>query len=210
MSHRRAPAKKTPAKKRPRASSSSPAPAPAKPPARRKGTRGRPKAGEQLADGVVGVTFHKPSGKWRIRYVRGGKERDIYRDHEDQAHERAAELQLELAGAAPHVANPDGREELVPKGQGIARDDWARLLWKWADKVDNAPTNDDHRATLRTLSSAATAASKFTDAASRLAKIEELERRIAELTRGRKAGQLRDADDPERGAPDRASGAILQ
>jgi hypothetical protein len=70
-------------------------------PARRKGSVGRPPKGEQLGDGVIGVSPHAKG--YQIRYVQGGKRRYTYRKTK-----RAADL-LELDQVEHFVGEPGSR-----------------------------------------------------------------------------------------------------
>jgi hypothetical protein len=128
---------------------------------------GRPK----LGDRVVGVSPHK-HGKWRVKYVQGGKERTRYYGSEETATEAAAQLQLQLLGppAASGLTVDDAAAE--------KRQDWNESLEFFRDKIRQEPGNPVWQDAMKSTATGASAAAKLIDAESRLRRIEALEREM--------------------------------
>ena len=164
-------------------------------PHRRKATRGRPKAGESVSDGVSSVSFHSGRNLWQIVYFVGGKRNTAYRVKEKSAQSYAAKLHARLStdDAAPTID--------IPVGRGLDREDWAGGLWSLATHIVRDPSNEEYQRALKAVSAGAAAAAKFVDNAAIVAKVDRLEQIIESNISMRKRGSNADSERSGSGAP---------
>jgi len=157
-------------------------------------------------DRVLCVSPHKATGGWQIAYVRGGKRKTEQRPTEDAANERAARLQLELAGK--HVDVP----AVAPlAGRSKAAGGWADLLWTLTAQAIESPSNDDLQRLIRCVAQAASAAAKHLDIEEDRARIKALEEAKGREQAARAANQGQDdAVSNEQTGQAGEAGAVLQ
>lgn len=153
-------------------------------------------------DGVIGVYAHAATGGFQIRYIRGGRQRTEQRKTEAAANERAARLQVELAG--PHRQAAEAAPQADEKWPG-----WEKLLRTLTVRCVQDPANEDAQRVLRAAAQAASAAAKHGEEEKLLARIDALEAAQAKLMAARAAGQ-QDADGTIEAGQAGEAGAVLQ